>query len=131
MTYVKLLKVSLWIWFVAAMILVFLLTSCNPYEGIGPTAAVSTETRTPTIGPTPIANTQTPAPRVCIVKTGIPEGSLNLRTGAGIEYSIITTLTEGQRLTLTTAAARGAWIQVTSSDQVTGWVNSIYCTIGD
>lgn len=128
MNFLYMLKVSLWIWIIAAMVLAFLLNSCNPYAGIGPAATVSTETGTPTIYPTPIADTQTPAPRVCIVKTGVPEGSLNIRTGAGIEHSIITTLSEGQRLILTAAAARGDWIEVTTNQAITGWINSRYCS---
>jgi len=132
MKFVYVLKVSLWVWLVAAMILVLLLTSCNPYTGIAPTAIVSTETPA-SAEPTKSVqrSSPSPAPRTCTVQTGIPQGALNIRTGAGIDHSVIQTLTEGQRLTLTSEAARGHWIQVTTSQNVTGWVNSNYCTIGD
>ena len=126
------LKVSLWIWLIAAIVLGMLLTSCNPYEdGVAaPTVTAVTAALSPT-QPIPITPTANSPPRVCTVLTGIPDGALNLRTGAGIEHAVITTLTEGQRLTLTAAAPRGVWIQVSTADQITGWINSNYCTSGE
>ena len=132
MKFIYQLKVSLWIWLVAAMALILLLTSCNPYGSTTPTAAaaVSTETVMPKVKPAPLP-TPSRVPRMCTVRTGFPSGALNIRTGAGVNHSVIQTLTEGQQLTLTNEAPRGHWIKVTTDQLVTGWINSRYCTIGE
>lgn len=76
-------------------------------------------TQTPTARPT-----ATGTPSVCNVQTGIDGGTVNLRTCGGLSCGVMRVLTEGERLTIRTA---GAWMNVTTEDGVTGWLNSKYC----
>lgn len=68
--------------------------------------------------------TQTNTPEVCNVQTGIEGGTVNLRTCAGVSCTWLGYVTEGERLTVNTS---GAWINVTTKNGVTGWLNSKYC----
>ena len=118
-----------WLMLVTFFLVIF--TSCNPYDGL--TTPAPTVTVTPTA--TEAAGTQTAAPtstpaRLCIVATGVPAGSLNIRTSAGVNFAVIGLLHEGQALTLTDESPRGNWIQITTG-HVTGWINSNYCKIGE
>jgi uncharacterized protein YgiM (DUF1202 family) len=90
-----------------------------------PTAAqgstVITETSSPTSEAIPI---QTPTADSCNVNTGIEGGTVNLRSCAGTDCSVLAIVTEGERLDILTA---GLWTQATNADGVTGWINSVYC----
>lgn len=68
--------------------------------------------------------TATVTPWACNVQTGINGGTVNLRTCAGTSCGVVKVLTEGERLTIRKA---GAWMNVTTEDGVTGWLNSKYC----
>lgn len=113
------------------LFLALFLTGCS--------AAIDLPTPTPTATPTATAHiadatprpsateqaTNSPAPLdTCTVSTGVPAGYLNMRQGAGIEYSIVRVLNEGEVLTVTT---RGEWHEVTDAQGVHGFVNSNYC----
>src|SRR5262245_16397741 len=102
------LKVSLWIWLIAAIVLGLLLSSCNPYEGVA-ASPTPTATTSPTFTQTPMPVPTTPSPRVCTVHTGIPRGMLNLRKGAGVRYAVIRILNEGEALKV---LERASWIEV-------------------
>lgn len=127
-----LLKVSLWVWLIAAIALGMLLTSCDPYQGlsVSPTPTTAAPATSTAAIPIPSIN-PSPAPVLCIVRTGIDAGNLNIRTGAGVTFEVITTLSEGQVLTLNDRSPRGDWIQVTTSDGITGWINGQYCAVQD
>jgi uncharacterized protein YgiM (DUF1202 family) len=60
----------------------------------------------------------------CEVKTGIDGGTVNLRACGGVSCAVLDIVTEGERLTILTA---GNWINVTTEDGVTGYINSNYC----
>ncbi len=105
------------LWLIAVCVLLALLTSCSPYAEsyAEPTATARgspTITRTPTPHPT------------CTVTTGIPFGSLNIRTGAGVSYAVMGLLHEGDTLQVIT---RGAWLKVKTIQHKIGWINSKYC----
>jgi uncharacterized protein YgiM (DUF1202 family) len=68
--------------------------------------------------------TATNAPSGCVVTTGFDAGTVNLRKCAGTSCEVIRVLTEGERLQV---IATGAWMNVTTEDGVTGWLNSKYC----
>ena len=117
------------------LFIVILLTSCNPYQGLA-ALPVSTETPTrSTATATKIHTTATPRPRVCTVRTGVPAGNLNIRSGPGVSHSVIALLHEGEVLTVMHSTAslveRGAWMYVRTSRNIKGWINSNYCKIGD
>src|SRR5271157_2441636 len=67
---------------------------------------------------------QTAKPTTCEVYTGIERGTVNLRTCAGTSCAVVKVLTEGESLKVLTA---GIWAKVTTSNGVTGYINSIYC----
>ena len=108
-------------WKTILLFLVFLLAACNPYQTTPAPTATATGTATPamrTIVPMP-----TPTPQTCTVTTGVPDGTLNIRTGEGTSYAVIGTLKEGQQLTIIQA---GKWLKV-STRTTTGFINSSYC----
>jgi uncharacterized protein YraI len=70
------------------------------------------------------SQTATDTPEACNVQTGIDGGTVNLRTCGGTSCGVLDVVTEGERLTIITA---GNWINVTTADGVTGWLNSKYC----
>ncbi len=85
-------------------------------------------------GSAPIALTSSPTPEAiriptltagtCNVDTGIEGGTVNLRECAGTACSVLAVVTEGERLDILTS---GEWMNVTTVDGVTGWINSNYC----
>lgn len=118
-------------------ILALLMASCNfEFLEIKP-LVVSTPYVTTTLDATNIVVTPaavvvvTPVGKVttiCTVLTGVPEGNLNLRTGAGIENPVVTTIQEGSVLEFDGVTTKG-WLLVKYGD-FEGWVNGIYVACG-
>ena len=101
-----------------------ILSACDPYQGLHPDAtptAVLATTQPVTQRPSIPGSTPRPS---CTVTTGVPSGYLNIRSGAGVQYPVIGLLQEGDVLQIIT---RGAWLEVETSQHLTGWVNSRYC----
>lgn len=75
--------------------------------------------------------TATDTPSLCNVQTGIDGGTVNLRTCGGTSCAVLDVVTEGERLTILEAGAptgyASLWMNVTTADGVTGWLNSKYC----
>lgn len=113
-------------WFTAAWILLLMLSSCNPYEGLAaPSVTVETPTRSrPTQSPTASPTSTKPSADLCTVRTGVPRGYLNLRTGAGTRYAVIRILAEGEVLEV---LERAAWLQVIDRKGKQGYVYRRYC----
>jgi uncharacterized protein YgiM (DUF1202 family) len=113
--------------------LMVLLASCSPFDPYAVLASqpeTAIPNRTATAQPYPIMTTKsTDSPETCIVTTGIDTGTLNLRLQDGTQYPVIGVLHEGDALTMTGNQA-GQWIEVTTTRNVTGWINSNYCTKG-
>jgi uncharacterized protein YgiM (DUF1202 family) len=122
-------------------LLLALLTGCVPWP---PETYVGLEiTPTPSFIPpsvtTTLKATETPTStptllegKVCHVATGVDAGNLNLRTGPGTSYPVITILTEGETLTVLSprvagAGSPGSWSKVARADGTQGYINSIYC----
>lgn len=77
-------------------------------------------THTPTASPTPLPTaTATPAAEYCTVT-----GSLNIRSGAGVEYRILETASNGDRLLV---VQWGDWANIETSQGISGWISSGYC----
>jgi uncharacterized protein YgiM (DUF1202 family) len=101
----------------------------NPSSDITPVSTVSDTEKTivsPEIIVTqPIKTIVSPESETvkCVVKTGLNTGNLNLRTGAGIQYGVLTVLKEGDELEYSGQEENG-WKKVKLSDDYTGWVNS-------
>lgn len=51
---------------------------------------------------------------------------LNLRSGPGAGYGVITVLSRGQQVNLLSSNADGSWFQVQTTSGLVGWVNSHY-----
>jgi uncharacterized protein YgiM (DUF1202 family) len=110
------------IWLLAAICLLILLTSCS--------AAVSLPT-TPTSAATAMEftvnkpqKTPTTVPLTCTVQTGVQNGYLNLRMGAGTQYAVIRVVNEGEILTVIQS---GTWLEVSDDQGNQGYVNSNFC----
>jgi hypothetical protein len=89
-------------------------------------AGVSTETPIPSRIPIPTVPTETPAPITCRVTAA---ESLHLRDSPNIKGTVITWLSPGDQLILLPDPPIGAWVKVTTADNLTGWVNSTYCEV--
>jgi hypothetical protein len=74
--------------------------------------------------------TQTAAPlptrslENCTVRSGIEGGTVNLRACGSTSCGVLDVLTEGESLTIITAAQ---WANVTTEKGTIGWINSKYC----
>jgi uncharacterized protein YgiM (DUF1202 family) len=55
-------------------------------------------------------------------------GALNIRSGPGITYGVITSVYRGTSLTLLARNADASWVKVALSSGTQGWVNSRYIT---
>jgi uncharacterized protein YraI len=93
------------------------------------TTPTSTSASTPT--PTPKAasmNTSTPTSTLTVTPTPTPKpdavvvAHVNLRSGPGTEYDIMSTLSPGQVLTVTGRIADASWLQVNTDQMQEGWV---------
>jgi uncharacterized protein YgiM (DUF1202 family) len=118
--------------FICALLIVFL-SACNTYATMYDMSGSATNTPTSTTTVQTVDRaaaplSPTPAPLMCQVRTGIDVGSLNLRSGAGTQYSVVRVLAEKELLTV---IARGAWLEVQDPQGNHGFVNSKYCNLGD
>lgn len=89
-----------------------------------PYAALSYQ---PSPQPTPQpAATQPPTATATAAACAVSATALNLRYGPGLAYGVKAWPTAGEILTLT-GKARGAWAEVRTAQNITGWINSNYC----
>jgi uncharacterized protein YgiM (DUF1202 family) len=112
--------VKFFAWLTAGYALLIILTSCSPLQAPPvstgtPAAAVTADLQSEVTTPTP--------PQLCTVSTGYNNGLLNMRTGPGTNYPVLTVLDEGQVLTV---LERGDWLKV-STGTATGFIYSRYC----
>lgn len=75
---------------------------------------------------TPPTTTATPQD-VCIVEV---TEALNLRSGAGMEFTVKDWLKNGDVLTLT-GNQNASWMEVITSSGARGWINSNFCKRGE
>ncbi len=63
-----------------------------------------------------------PAPRALGV---VSTGALNVRSGPGVDYDVVATLTYGTEVGLVGRSATGGWVKIqTENSNVLGWVNA-------
>src|SRR6476659_4111094 len=108
---------------VCLSVLLAILTSCSPYQGLS--TIVDTPTARPTATksdyqPDNLIPTPTPRPITCTVNAG----RVYLRKGAGMSHAVQQVLSGGDVLQV---IARGAWLKVETPQRVRGWVYSKYC----
>ena len=111
-----------YLWFIAAICLLILLTSCSAAVAL-PTTPTSAATAIKFTVNKPQTN-PSPTPQTCTVQTGVPTGYLNLRTGAGTDYAVIRVVNEGETLTV---IHFDTWLEVLDAQGHQGYVNSNYC----
>lgn len=76
-------------------------------------------------GPQPIAQASpVVTPVLCVVRTGIDGGTVNLRACGSLTCAVLDYVTEGERLAV---IAAGKWTNVRTEDGLTGYLNSKYC----
>ena len=84
------------------------------------------------IAPPPTPTPSTGAPSEATPSAGgepiatVTTGALNVRSGPGIGYEVITIVYEGDRLTLIGRNANTSWIQIRLPDGREGWVGNFY-----
>jgi len=107
-------------WFIAACVLLAVLTSCSAAIDI-PTTATARPTATEAAKHwETFPLTPSPTSESCTVNAG----ALYLRSGAGMSYAVKKILHDGDLLRV---HARGAWLKVETSQHVKGWVYGKYC----
>ncbi len=95
----------------------------TPSVAISSLPLVTTSTATPTATPT---HTPTPAPSTATAL--VATGALNVRSGPGVTYSVLTVTTQGQTVTLLGRNANSSWAKIRLSNGTEGWVNSSLIT---
>jgi N-acetylmuramoyl-L-alanine amidase len=85
---------------------------------VTPTTATPTATATNT--PTPAS----PASGTALVATG----ALNVRSGPGVTYSVLTVATQGQTVTLLGRNGNSSWAKIRLSNGTEGWANASLLT---
>lgn len=110
----------------AALLLAGCLEMPTPAGAPSPTAEPVTASPLPVVETSPTLPDADPTAETCTVTTGISNGALNLRAGAGIQYTVLAVLNEGETVTRT-GQREGRWWQVVTEDQLEGWVNNDYC----
>ncbi|MEZ4679318.1 MAG: PA14 domain-containing protein [Caldilineaceae bacterium] len=104
------------------------------------TAVANTPTWTPIAGTTATAATATATPQVAaptatpttIVlgpnQVSVLSAGLNVRSGPGLAYAIVTAISRGTVVTVEGENASNGWILVRLTNGTTGWVNGYYTT---
>lgn len=91
-------------------------------------------TATPSASPPPPSPSPAPTEKAQDIRTQyvvctVTAGSLHLRAAPGISAQVIGYLYAGDVLTILPDPPAESWIRVQSGD-LTGWINSNYCTKG-
>jgi uncharacterized protein YgiM (DUF1202 family) len=122
---------------IAAAALLLILTSCIPATpGAWLTSAPPPPTPQPPQPPQPTATLPVwvtvtglpsatpaatrPAAPTCIVSTGLPDGTVNVRSGPGMHYPVVDVVSEGEILPLYGEPEHG-WQRVCTARLVEGW----------
>ncbi|MCA9931358.1 MAG: SH3 domain-containing protein [Anaerolineales bacterium] len=88
----------------------------------GSTIPAATATSTPIATPTPTTSTSGTAV--------VTASALNLRTGPGIGYGVVTVVYQGHTVTLLGRNSSSSWVKVRTSAGQEGWMNVQYLTSG-
>lgn len=100
----------------------------EPAGAIGPPTADAPQPTLPPAAPGPIS--QTPplmeAPITPAVTAEILAKGLNVRSGPGMEYGILTEVKAGERYVAHACNEAGGWLQIELPDGRTGWVGAGY-----
>jgi hypothetical protein len=96
-----------------------------PAVGEGGRAALLAAGR-PIVTPSPMPAQAAPTvtPWVCVIRSGVDGGRVNLRACGSTSCPVVSVLTEGDPLTV---IKPGAWAKVRTSDNLTGYVYSKFC----
>ena len=76
-----------------------------------------------------VSSGSTTQPSTSTTKATVTATSLNVRSGAGTSYSVITKLSKGTVVDVLESASNG-WKKVKTSNGTTGWVSGSYLTTG-
>lgn len=106
-----------------------------------PPATATPRPWNPTATPRPWNPTATPIPPTAVPPTATPlpnAGScqisrvhhLNVRSGPGLSYAIVTTVQYGDIVTRT-GKRSGSWVEIYTADRKVGWIKDYYCGNGE
>ena len=116
-------------WKLSFILLTISVMACGMPVNTQPEPKISIKVQTPTLepAPTPLRSDAESTARAC--------GSLWVREGAGIEYSVSGIALKGKTLYLTgeykEASDGGKWMKVLDRDGLIGWVNVRYLCGGE
>ena len=116
-------------WKLSVILLTISVMACGMPVNTQPEPKISIKVQTPTLEPvqTPLRSDAESTARAC--------GSLWVREGAGIEYSVSGIALKGKMLYLTgeykEASDGGKWMKVLDRDGLIGWVNVRYLCGGE
>jgi uncharacterized protein YgiM (DUF1202 family) len=108
----------------AFTVLVLLSVACALTESTDKLAIYALNVANTATAPTTVTTAPSSTQATCQVSTDVNQGLLNLRSGPGLQYSVVTILNEGETLDALTS---GHWMKVTTRSGVTGWINGAYC----
>ena len=76
-----------------------------------------------------VTTTQSALAQTPVANGVVATGQLNIRSGRGIEYSVVTSTFSGQPLVVFGKSGFNTWVQVRAANGSVGWVNSTYITM--
>lgn len=75
----------------------------------------------------PVIGTPAPVPPANVTPTAVvTTGALNIRSGPGPLFPILTVARQGEQLALLGRNSAGSWLKVRTASNIEGWVNSSY-----
>jgi uncharacterized protein YgiM (DUF1202 family) len=96
-------------------------------SSVTPASVTVTVTASSTVPAVVESATPSPTPATCVVSTGLARGTVNVRAGAGMSYTVLWVANEGDSLYLLDAQRVDGWLHIRNSDQKTGWFYSDWC----
>jgi hypothetical protein len=103
----------------------------NAFQGTNTTGIEVTRLTRPVVLATNTTNTTSLTRPECRVKTGYPDGTVNLRRGAGLNFGVRAILNENDVLESLGIRENGFLKIVRQSDNATGFVKELYIICPD
>jgi N-acetylmuramoyl-L-alanine amidase len=83
----------------------------------------------PVLATDPTPQPPTPEPPIATADAIVATGALNLRSGPGISFGVVTVVHQGQPLQVLGRNAAGSWVLVKTGGGAQGWANASYLII--
>lgn len=114
---------SAWVYVITSNLINGWITTVNIAADI-PISTLPVTTPSNPIPVPPIATVPTVSTAFGVVNTG----KLNVRSGPGVGYGIVTQVVQGETVTLLARNPESTWLYIRTSNNLEGWVNAKYIT---